>query len=547
MSSNGLFLEKRGFKIIVVVLYRKYRPQKISEIIGQPSITESLLKALQGGKISHAYLFTGSRGTGKTSLARILAKAINCQKAATNKEELRKFGEPCNNCSTCKAITEGRYLDLIEIDAASNRGIDEIRDLREKIKLSPIQGEYKVYIIDEAHMLTTEAFNALLKTLEEPPPHGIFILATTEPHKLPLTIVSRTQRFDFKVASEEDILEKLKLISTRENFKIEGEGLKLIAKAATGAYRDAEVLLEKISAVNPQASLAQVEKILGKNLVNGVEFLNLILSEKVKEAFSQIQELQSRGGNLRVLVEEILEALRKILLVKKGAGDLIEDKKTSDFEKIRKISESISEEKLLKLINLFTQGLEGLKTAIIPELPLEVAIVEATMTRTETETKPNLQAKTNVESVINLESAQVIEEAAQKEGEGEKKAKSKKGLSIEKIKDKWSQVLRATKDQNPSLEALLRDGIPLGFEDGTLLLEFNYLFHKDKIADRKNRELLEGILEDIFKSPILIRCILREKTAAKVKPAKKAAATETDTKKEDKDPLDLAVDFFGEG
>jgi len=547
VSSNGLFLEKRGFKIIVVVLYRKYRPQKISEIIGQPSITESLLKALQGGKISHAYLFTGSRGTGKTSLARILAKAINCQKAATNKEELRKFGEPCNNCSTCKAITEGRYLDLIEIDAASNRGIDEIRDLREKIKLSPIQGEYKVYIIDEAHMLTTEAFNALLKTLEEPPPHGIFILATTEPHKLPLTIVSRTQRFDFKVASEEDILEKLKLISTRENFKIEGEGLKLIAKAATGAYRDAEVLLEKISAVNPQASLAQVEKILGKNLVNGVEFLNLILSEKVKEAFSQIQELQSRGGNLRVLVEEILEALRKILLVKKGAGDLIEDKKTSDFEKIRKISESISEEKLLKLINLFTQGLEGLKTAIIPELPLEVAIVEATMTRTETETKPNLQAKTNVESVINLESAQVIEEAAQKEGEGEKKAKSKKGLSIEKIKDKWSQVLRATKDQNPSLEALLRDGIPLGFEDGTLLLEFNYLFHKDKIADRKNRELLEGILEDIFKSPILIRCILREKTAAKVKPAKKAAATETDTKKEDKDPLDLAVDFFGEG
>ena len=335
MSSNGLFLEKRGFKIIVVVLYRKYRPQKISEIIGQPSITESLLKALQGGKISHAYLFTGSRGTGKTSLARILAKAINCQKAATNKEELRKFGEPCNNCSTCKAITEGRYLDLIEIDAASNRGIDEIRDLREKIKLSPIQGEYKVYIIDEAHMLTTEAFNALLKTLEEPPPHGIFILATTEPHKLPLTIVSRTQRFDFKVASEEDILEKLKLISTRENFKIEGEGLKLIAKAATGAYRDAEVLLEKISAVNPQASLAQVEKILGKNLVNGVEFLNLILSEKVKEAFSQIQELQSRGGNLRVLVEEILEALRKILLVKKGAGDLIEEKKTSYFSKIK--------------------------------------------------------------------------------------------------------------------------------------------------------------------------------------------------------------------
>ena len=547
MSSNGLFLEKRGFKIIVVVLYRKYRPQKISEIIGQPSITESLLKALQGGKISHAYLFTGSRGTGKTSLARILAKAINCQKVATKDEQIRKFGEPCNNCSTCKAITEGRYLDLIEIDAASNRGIDEIRDLREKIKLSPIQGEYKVYIIDEAHMLTTEAFNALLKTLEEPPPHGIFILATTEPHKLPLTIVSRTQRFDFKVASEEDILEKLKLISTCENFKIEEEGLKLIAKAATGAYRDAEVILEKISAVNPQASLAQVEKILGKNLVNSVEFLNLILSGEVKKAFSQIQELQSRGGNLRVLVEEILEVLRKILLVKKGADDLIEDKKTSDFEKIRNISESISEEKLLKMINLFTQGLEGLKTAIIPELPLEVAIVEATMTRTETQTKPDLQAKTNVESVINLEPAQAIEEATDKENEGEKRAKSKKGLSIEKIKDKWSQVLRATKDHNPSLEALLRDGVPLGFEDGTLLLEFNYLFHKDKIADRKNREFLEGILADIFKIQILLKCILREKTAVKVKPIKKAEAPETDIKKEDKDPLDLAVDFFGEG
>src|SRR3990170_1972775 len=247
----------------MTVFYRKYRPQKFDQIVGQKQIVATLLSQLKSGKIGHGYLLAGPRGTGKTSCARIFAKAVNCQGLASSRSASSKkkkfpidpkFGEPCNKCDSCLAISAGFHLDLIEIDAASNRGIEEIRDLREKIKLAPVAGKYKVYIIDEAHMLTPEAFNALLKTLEEPPEHAIFILATTEPHKLPGTIISRSQRFDFGRPELPKISEKLKNIATAEGWKINDEGFFEIAKSADGAFRDAEVLLEKVAAVNPKAS-----------------------------------------------------------------------------------------------------------------------------------------------------------------------------------------------------------------------------------------------------------------------------------------------------
>ena len=242
------------------VLYRKYRSQDFSQIFGQDSIKKVLTEAVKKNKVSHAYLFTGPRGTGKTSMARILAKALN----RSNK----KGADPCNKCSNCQAINESRFMDLIEIDAASNRGIDEIRDLKEKIGFLPVEGLYKVYIVDEVHMLTSEAFNALLKTLEEPPKNVVFILATTEVHKLPLTIISRTQRFDFKSASDDQLRAKLEYILKCEKISYDGEAIDMIVGTAGGSFRDAESILEKVlSSIgykkDSEINLEEVSSILG--------------------------------------------------------------------------------------------------------------------------------------------------------------------------------------------------------------------------------------------------------------------------------------------
>jgi DNA polymerase-3 subunit gamma/tau len=236
-----------------MVLYRKYRPQKFADLTGQKLIAETLLASLASGKISHGYLFAGPRGIGKTSTARIFAKAVNCKSY-----QKQKFGEPCNRCTSCLSVADGSHLDLVEIDAASNRGIDEIRDLREKIKLSPVSARFKIYIIDEAHMLTPEAFNALLKTLEEPPQHVIFILCTTAASKIPATILSRLTRFNFKRAAEDEIIGALKKIANAEKIKIEDDALFEIAKLSDGSYRDAISILDQLAAAGSKISLGKV-------------------------------------------------------------------------------------------------------------------------------------------------------------------------------------------------------------------------------------------------------------------------------------------------
>src|SRR3989344_1889080 len=299
-------------KYIMTVFYRKYRPQKLADVIDQEHVKKTLLGQLESGRISHGYLFAGPKGTGKTSTARIFAKAVNCQsRQLTKRDQMSNvkgspreagqvfFGEPCGKCQSCLATKDGSYLDLIEIDAASNRGIDEIRDLREKIKLSPLAGRFKVYIIDEAHMLTTEAFNALLKTLEEPPSHAIFILCTTDAGKLPATIVSRLARFNFRRAGKSDLEQVLVKIAKAEKINIDREATGQIAEAADGSFRDAVSILDQASAKGGRIGVLQIETLAAQAGFGKVKkFIDFIAKGNLKEVVLFVEDLAESGADI---------------------------------------------------------------------------------------------------------------------------------------------------------------------------------------------------------------------------------------------------------
>lgn len=339
-----------------LTLYRKYRPQKFAEVIGQEHVKKTLENEIKGGRISHAYLFYGPRGTGKTTLGRIFAKALNCQNRKDDQFE------PCGTCLSCQEIKENKSLDLVEIDAASNRGINEIRELRENVRFAPTGGKYKVFIIDECHQITSDAFNALLKTLEEPPAHAVFILVTTEIHKVPNTIISRCQKFSFAKVAVEEILHKLEKIIKNEEVKVDPEVLKNIARLSQGYVRDAESLLAQILSLGDKdISLEEASLIIPYQEFEKVnKLIEFLINKNSQAAIQIINEVVEEGVDLKQFNLSIIEALRKILL----------DKIQSNKDNL-----NLEISVVIKMIEEFMKIKNYLDNNEIPQLPLEMAVV----------------------------------------------------------------------------------------------------------------------------------------------------------------------------
>jgi len=365
-------------KLMKLALYRKYRPQTFEEVIGQEPIIKTLTNALKQGRISHAYIFAGPRGSGKTTVARLVAKAVNCLEP--------KNGLPCNHCHSCQQFIESNAIDLVEIDAASNRGIDEIRELKEGIRFTPIQAKYKVFIIDEAHMLTKEAFNALLKTLEEPPSHAIFVLATTEIEKMPPTIISRCQRYDFKRPPISIIIERLTKLAKLENIDIEPEALRLIAASAEGGFRDAESLLDQVSIwKDKRITQEDIELLLGRLDTNlAAEFVSLLKNNDLTRAIQFLNHLIEEGNDITLFSKLLVTYLRKLLITK--INPVMIEQLAPDFTKEQKetllnFSQQFELARLQKLTDLFVMADTRARRISLPILALELATVEFTQSK----------------------------------------------------------------------------------------------------------------------------------------------------------------------
>ena len=506
-------------------LYRKYRPQLFKEVIGQEHIKITLQNEIESSKIAHAYLFSGPRGIGKTTMARIFAKSINC------KSKKKEGFEPCNQCSSCLSIMGDNNLDLIEIDAASNRGINEIRELRERVKYAPTNGEYKVFIIDEVHMLTIEAFNALLKTLEEPPAHAIFILATTELHKLPLTIVSRCERFDFKVVDIEKLKFHLKNIASKEKIKISDNSVGRIAHYSQGYVRDALSMFGQVLSLadHNEVSDNSVSLVMPKSdfqLI--IDLIDNIIDEKFDQAIKNLNILITEGINLRYFTEELINYLRKIILVKiSGASEkYFFDIEKEIEKKIIAQAKNFNLEIWHGILKEFYNIFEYLDNDGFKQLPLEMAVVSIknkyfnnSDQNTDQDSPPPIkndslatsrdrgQAKMQKgdQDLVkkNSKSEEVLTKSDNKNKSSITSVKNI-NVSVEDIIKVWPQLLINLKDYNYSLFAFVKVGHPLQVENNKIILGFQFKFHLDRVLQNDAKRTVEDILQSLLNTKLII-------------------------------------------
>ena len=521
-------------------LYRKWRPLAWDEVVSQEHVIQTLKNAVTGERVAHAYLFSGPRGTGKTTAARLLAKAVNC----LNEDKAKR---PCNECAHCLAVNENRFMDLIEIDAASNTSVEDVRDLRDKINFSPSQGTYKVYIIDEVHMLSTAAFNALLKTLEEPPPHAIFILATTEIHKIPATVLSRCQRHEFRRFPLSEITRRLELICKEEKLNADPEALTMIARQSAGGMRDAISLLDQLASTGDHITLELAQTVLGTAASQSViGLVQAVIEKEPAHGLEEIQRALDGGADARSLARQVVEYLRGLMLIQLGNGDQVEA--TADTRKqMTEHARGLPTTEVLRMMRFFNAAATDTRGGWQPSLGLELAFAEmletpqpvqvVTVAQGAQEWKSEVPATQRPDSAprrvvqpppsparsVPPVSPVPVSEAESRPAVGN----APPVVPLQKISSAWKQISATIKSQNPTLAGLLNSCKVLEVKGNVVVLGFSSDILLDKFNKPEHTQLTERVISQAVGEVLTVQPVVaggKNALPANVKPDSMVAA-----------------------